>query len=149
MSALSIDYAPQIPLRQIEREHLADVIPFPLRELPAVQPHDGTRPGVRAHTVRQPIRLTARGIRMVRAVATLLALAASIGIGAGLGVALRPAAGEVSTVVVESGQSLWSIAATAAAPGQDVRDVVAEIVSLNGLTDSGIAAGQELSVPIR
>lgn len=50
-------------------------------------------------------------------------------------------------VVVEPGQTLWDIAAEVA-PTQDPRDVIAEIVQLNGLASSGdIRAGQPLDIP--
>ncbi len=53
------------------------------------------------------------------------------------------------TVVVEPGQTLWDIAASAA-PGEDPRDVVAEIVELNALADAGaIRVGQPLDIPTR
>lgn len=51
------------------------------------------------------------------------------------------------TVVVQPGQTLWDIA-TKAAPGQDPRQVIAEIVDLNSLSDAGsIRVGQPLLVP--
>lgn len=51
------------------------------------------------------------------------------------------------TVVVGPGQSLWSIA-TAAPAGQDLRQRVDELISVNHLSPSGnVAAGQEIFVP--
>lgn len=159
MSALTIDalntgFAPQIPV--IQRERLADVIQLPARwhedDAAAATTAAPVRTAPRASAVRaqtQPIRLTARGKLMVRVVASILALGASIGIGAALGTALQAPVGELAVVVVEPGQSLWTIASAAAAPGQDVRDVMAEIASLNALSDSTISAGQQLSVPVR
>lgn len=145
MSALSIDFGtelvPRIGAPYTEREHLAEVVRLPVRWQPSAEP--AVRPAPR------PIRLTARGKLMVNVLSTLLALIASIGIGAGVGTAMRAPVGDVAVVVVEPGQSLWSIATAAAAPGQDVRDVVAQIVSLNSLPGSTIVAGQELSVPVR
>lgn len=53
------------------------------------------------------------------------------------------------TVVVEPGQTLWDIAASSA-PGEDPRDVIAQIVDLNSLPDSGsIRVGQPLYIPDR
>ena len=141
MSALSIDYgtarASRVPAPGIEQERLAEVIQLPARWQPNAEP------------VARPVRLTARGKLMVKVVVTILAVMVSIGIGAGLGMALRAPVGDVAVVVVESGQSLWSVATAAAEPGQDVRDVVAQIVSLNSLSESTIIAGQELLVPRR
>ncbi|MFH5880638.1 LysM peptidoglycan-binding domain-containing protein [Arthrobacter sp. NA-172] len=51
-----------------------------------------------------------------------------------------------TSVTVQSGQSLWGIAGTAA-PSRDPRDVVAEIVQLNNLQDGRIVPGQQLFVP--
>lgn len=50
------------------------------------------------------------------------------------------------TVTVLQGQSLWSIAA-ASDPTRDIRDVVSDIVALNGLTTGVLQAGQQLYVP--
>jgi hypothetical protein len=49
-------------------------------------------------------------------------------------------------VTVLQGQSLWSIAA-ASDPTRDIRDVVSDIVALNGLTTGVLQAGQQLYVP--
>lgn len=137
MSALSIDFAPQY--QGIEQEKLADVIQLPVRRY--VDPVPVAKPA------SQPIKLTARGKLMVQVVASVVALSASIGIGAGVGMALREPAGATAVVTVAAGETLWSIAAAAAAPGEDVREVVAEIASLNSLSGSAIVAGQQLVVP--
>jgi LysM repeat protein len=50
-------------------------------------------------------------------------------------------------VVVRSGDTLWSIAGAAAAPGQDVQSVVVELQRINGLVGSQIQAGDVLEVP--
>lgn len=50
------------------------------------------------------------------------------------------------TVTVQSGQSLWGIAATVA-PERDARDVVADIVQLNNLSAGAVFPGQQLFVP--
>ncbi|HAQ59549.1 MAG TPA: hypothetical protein DCR63_03645, partial [Microbacterium sp.] len=57
------------------------------------------------------------------------------------------AVSEFRTVVVEPGDSLWSIA-LAVAPGADPRDVIDEIVRLNALGSSAVDAGQRISVPV-
>lgn len=49
---------------------------------------------------------------------------------------------------VRAGDSLWTIAETATAPGADVRAVIETIRELNGLDDSVIIPGQRLEVPI-
>lgn len=95
---------------------------------------------------REPLRLTARGRRVL----IVLAFAAAVAIGGGLGV-LFPAESttpeQVQDVVVSQGESLWAIATSTAAPGQDVREVVEQIRMLNDLDGSAVVAGQRLSVP--
>jgi Tfp pilus assembly protein FimV len=55
-------------------------------------------------------------------------------------------AGERS-VVVESGDTVWSIAGEVAGPGQDVRTVVDAIEELNDLQGSVVVPGQVLELP--
>ena len=50
------------------------------------------------------------------------------------------------TYVVESGDTLWSIARRVA-PGRDPRPVVDRLIEANDLGD-GLRAGQELSIPV-
>lgn len=52
------------------------------------------------------------------------------------------------TVSVQADQSLWEIA-YAADPQRDTREVMDDIVGLNGLTSSEISAGQLLEIPAR
>jgi Tfp pilus assembly protein FimV len=97
------------------------------------------------------LRLTVRGRRVLAAAAALpavLALAFAIVSG---GTALAShgdgaPAGAFTTVVVSSGESLWSIAEQVA-PGADPRDVVDAIVALNALDGVTISAGQRLAIP--
>tara|TARA_R110002124_G_scaffold71034_4_gene190182 strand:- start:3562 stop:3831 length:270 start_codon:yes stop_codon:yes gene_type:complete len=49
-------------------------------------------------------------------------------------------------VDVAAGQSLWNIAEQHA-PGQDPREVVAQLVEINQLPSADIFAGQELAIP--
>ena len=51
------------------------------------------------------------------------------------------------TVVVEQGDTLWGIAASAAKPGQ-VREMVHEIEELNAMTGPGLTVGQQVAVPV-
>ncbi|GAB3322897.1 hypothetical protein GCM10027451_45980 [Geodermatophilus aquaeductus] len=94
-----------------------------------------------------PVRLTRRGRRLVVA----LVLAAGVG-GAALGREfLAPApglhlAGE-SSLVVEQGDTVWSIAGEVAGPGRDVRAVVDAIQELNDLEGSALVVGQVLRLP--
>ncbi|GDX31264.1 hypothetical protein LBMAG15_01980 [Actinomycetes bacterium] len=56
----------------------------------------------------------------------------------------RPAA---AVVVVQPGESLWSIAQQVA-PGSDPREVVGRIRDLNGMADAVVTPGQSLVVPV-
>lgn len=50
-------------------------------------------------------------------------------------------------VSVDLGQSLWSIAESVA-PDADPREVVADIMRLNGLTSAVVQPGQRIAIPL-
>ncbi|UUI73320.1 LysM peptidoglycan-binding domain-containing protein [Cellulomonas xiejunii] len=94
-----------------------------------------------------PLRLTRRG----RAVVWVLGIALAGGVGGAAASAQADgpvAATEVRRVEVAPGQTLWGIAADVAAPGEDVRDVVLELMALNELPSAGLQAGQRIVVPV-
>ena len=111
----------------------------------------GPRPGVGAvppsPAPAPRLRLTARGRRLV----AVLALAAGVGLAV-LGDAVLGDGGGglelmgTSSVVVERGDTLWSIAG-AVAGERDVREVVGRIQELNQLDSADIEPGQVLQVP--
>ena len=93
-----------------------------------------------------PVRLTRRG-RVTAFVASLAALLAVV-VGAGQ---MADASNEASTVqsssvVVQSGETLWGIAKDVA-PGHDPRMVISQIRDLNDLGTRSIVPGQTLVVP--
>lgn len=95
----------------------------------------------------RPLHLTRRGRRVVTTLAVVLALA--VGLVGGRAMASSPEQGiAVDVYTVGAGETLWSIAVGQAGPGEDVRDVVAELMSLNELASSNLAAGQQLLVPV-
>ena len=49
--------------------------------------------------------------------------------------------------VVQTGDTLWAVAKSSTAPGQDVRRTVHDIMALNGLSDAVIHPGQVLIIP--
>jgi len=51
-------------------------------------------------------------------------------------------------ITVTPGESLWSIAAMVAAPGQ-INAVVADIVEVNKLASADLLAGMKILVPVR
>jgi len=99
--------------------------------------------------IRTPVRLTRRG-RVAAAVAAALAVTAlSTGLATTARAAHSGAASPgpgVSRVVVESGQSLWSLAGEYD-PHADPRAVVDRILRLNAMTDTRVQAGAVLWVP--
>ncbi len=104
-----------------------------------------------ARTERPGLRLTARG-RLVRSAALLLlATLLAVATGSWLGSVMAGGesySGPVQRVTVSTGDTLWGIAgATAAAEGLDVRDVVDDILRINGLESGDLAVGQQLLVP--
>jgi LysM repeat protein len=54
----------------------------------------------------------------------------------------------VSTVTVEAGESLWSVAA-AIAPEASTADVVADLIAVNELSSAELLPGQVLVIPAR
>lgn len=104
------------------------------------------------------IRLTRRG-RIVLAALAALTLTAAIAIAALLASpnaaadesssdGLSAAKSQFGYVVVQPGETLWSVA-TALDASSDPRDVIAEIVRLNQLSGSDVQAGQPIAVPMR
>jgi LysM repeat protein len=69
----------------------------------------------------------------------------------GAGVAAADGGGAPVTsfevVTVGHGDTLWELAETIA-PGEDPREVIADIVKLNGLDDAVVQPGQQLSLPV-
>jgi hypothetical protein len=94
------------------------------------------------------LRLTLRG-RVVVAVLAVLVVAVSFLSGTRAAARTAPSAIPVAAVTVVSGQTLWQIASTITEPGQDVRDVIDEIMAINGLGSADLRAGQQLLVPDR
>ena len=103
-------------------------------------------PAVRPRSTR--LRLTRRARRL----AVVLALCGGVVLGSILNSLVAGAAGDglhlvgVSSVVVEPGDTLWSIAESVAGAA-DVRDVVDRIQELNRLEGSSLVPGQVLQIP--
>lgn len=95
------------------------------------------------------IRLTRRARRL----GVVLGLAVGVALGSWVGSIVAEGeegglrlAGE-SSVVVQQGDTLWSIAAAVAGEGDDIRAVIAEIQTRNELPDAGLVPGQLLVLP--
>jgi hypothetical protein len=93
------------------------------------------------------LRLTARGRRVLVALAVLV-LSASMTAWAVGAVADAPGrALEVQLRTVAPGETLWEYAESVAEPGDDVRDVVADLKELNGLRTTALQVGQVVVLP--
>jgi nucleoid-associated protein YgaU len=94
------------------------------------------------------LRLTRRGRLVVVLLFLGLLLAVLTAYGARSAATREPGAPlHTRTVVVEQGDTLWDIAASAAKPGQ-VREMVHEIEELNAMTGPGLTVGQQVAVPV-
>ena len=95
---------------------------------------------------RRP-RLTRRG-RIVVAILAALAVCGLFVAGASAAQASGPASahGNATQVIVQPGDTLWSIAQSAD-PNADARAIVQQILQANRLTNPDITAGQRLWVP--
>ena len=96
-----------------------------------------------------PLRLTERGRRAVAGLS--IAIGLCIAAGTVVTVELGSADGGLqlagaSTVVVQPGDTLWSIARSVA-PDEDPRAVVDAIVDLNGLDGVDLVPGAQLQLP--
>jgi Tfp pilus assembly protein FimV len=96
--------------------------------------------------VEPPLRLTRRGRAVVVVLLALLASLASAVLFTTASRADEPVTGPPPTVVVESGDTLWDVAARVM-PGRDGDQAVAELRRLNGLRDSVLQPGQTLILP--
>jgi len=102
--------------------------------------------------MRRPVTGRVRLTRRARRLAVVLALALGVAFGSWLAPLLAGGdSGDLrltgaSTVTVESGDTLWSVAA-AVAGDRDVRVVVDEIQRLNHLHGADLQAGQILQLP--
>jgi nucleoid-associated protein YgaU len=105
------------------------------------RPTGGRRPRARVRLTRR-----ARRFGLVLALAAGVALGSWLAplVGAGSGSDLRLAG--VTSVVVQPGDTLWSIASPVAGD-RDVRATVAQIRRLNGLSSARLVPGQTLQLP--
>jgi nucleoid-associated protein YgaU len=120
----------------------------PLRVESAGAGTRSARPSRPAPARRAPVRL--RLTRRARRLAFVLAVGVGVALGSLLD-SLFGGAGELrlageSSVVVHSGDTLWSIA-TSVAGDDDVRAVVDEIQRTNGLHGADLVPGQVLLLP--
>lgn len=101
---------------------------------------------------RTRLRLTRRGRAVVAVVVSLplviALLSLSLNGGGATATSVSSNTAVVTTVTVESGQSLWSLAMTIA-PDASTADVVADLMAINELESASVRPGQQLIVPER
>jgi LysM repeat protein len=104
-----------------------------------------------AGAVRAPqssVRLTRRGRAVVVMAALVLVLLAGFFLGSvAVGTDEAGQAPATEIIMVEPGQSLWSISSELTTEG-DVRSTMREIERLNALDTVALSAGQKLRVPV-
>ncbi|MSY17024.1 MAG: LysM peptidoglycan-binding domain-containing protein [Actinobacteria bacterium] len=105
-----------------------------------------------ASTATSNLRLTNRGrvLLLLVTILTLFTVVVASGRFTAQATVNSDMAGEsapaTAVVVVQAGESLWSIAQQVA-PGTDPREMVSRIRDLNGLADAVVSPGQSLLVP--
>lgn len=94
----------------------------------------------------RPVPTAAGRARRIAVVLVLMALVALL--------APRAFAGSEATDVmafdtytVAQGETLWSIATAITGPGEDVRDTVSQLQTLNTMGDSSLQAGEQIYIP--
>jgi LysM domain len=146
-------WAGPVPARPVSARP-APARPAPARPAPAARTPRPELSRARAAGVPTRLRLTRRGRIVVAALviagvtvaALLITFLASGGAQATNHGQARAGYQGMHKIVVQPGQTLWSIASTAE-PSADPRIVVQEIMTANALTGPAVEAGQLLWVP--
>lgn len=118
---------------------------------PSARPVDGrTRlrqaPG-RVYAVQTPLaRARRKAVARVALIGAVLAVLAAVAPGAIAGD--EPGvAGAYDTYTVAQGESLWSIASSLTGPGEQVRETMSQLQSLNAMSGSTLRAGEQIAIP--
>lgn len=141
-------------LNQGLRQRTMEIKEMALVTAPAALPKQANRPNhlvlvqdYPQKPVKQPIRLTRRGRRVVALLALIPIAVTFLLIGMRSVQASDASAAAMNTViVVKPGQSLWDVA-TSINPTKDPRETIWIIQQLNSMGTSEVMAGQELIVP--
>ncbi|WP_345216083.1 LysM peptidoglycan-binding domain-containing protein [Georgenia halophila] len=140
------------PSRARARRHLELVRPGfvgqPAAPARMAQAPASAAPAAAPGAAAPPMRLTVRGRRVLATLGLVAATAMSVAVGGWAGSAVaEPAPAAAETVTVAPGQTLWAVADANAGPGTDVRELVEQIVAINGLESTELHVGQQLQVP--
>ena len=104
-------------------------------------------PSTTSATAVPRLRLTRRGRAVLTTIAAapLVFAALAYALNGGMATATIEQ-GSSSYVTVQSGQSLWQLAEEVA-PGEDIREVVAQLLRANAMESAEVFPGQQLVVP--
>ena len=111
------------------------------------QSHRQVAVNAAATSTKQSLRLTKRGRLVVLVFVVVSLFTALIMFGSFANATATNAGPATAVVVVQQGESLWSIAQSIA-PNADPRATINDIKDLNGFNDSVVSAGQSIVVPV-
>ena len=102
----------------------------------------------RSSTPTRRLRITARGraVLLTLVSAPIVALLLVLALNGGGATATLESGAPAEVVMIEPGQSLWSLAESIA-PGADPRDVIETLVAFNRLSSADVWAGQQIAIP--
>jgi nucleoid-associated protein YgaU len=131
------------PGRRVPERHGTEAV----QARPGEQCRRSVEPARPRRSSRRRVRLT----RRARLLAAVLALALGVAVGSWLGPLLGGGSGDlrlagVQSVVVQPGDTLWSISSGVAGTA-DIRAVVHRIQEMNGLQGTVLVPGQVLELP--
>jgi len=121
--------------------------PIRLAAQPTREPASGVAVATPSARGFAGLHLTARG-RVVLWFVALVMIAAAVLVTSRAAADGPVSAQQVERHVVQPGETMWQIATAVAEPGEDVRDVVFDLVRLNELPNAGLMAGQVIVVPL-
>ena len=118
----------------------------------SVRPQSSMTPSPAASSPRTRLRLTRRGRLVFTTLGAIPLVVWALVTILGSGGAAADAGAELGArtfdyVTVHHGDSLWAIAESIAPQG-DPREVIAEIMRLNGLDQATVEPGQRLALPV-
>ena len=140
--AIAIPLAPASSRRPIRTTSAHRSVRTPVRTTPQVR---ASRPA-RVSMHKPAAQLTRRGRKVVLLGGVIAPLSAMLMFGSFANATLTSQGPATQIVVVQPGESLWSIA-QGIAPGADPRETVNSIRDLNGMTSAVVVKGQSLIVP--
>ena len=104
----------------------------------------------RPTAARARLRMTRRGRSVLLALVSLpiVVMLLALALNGGGATASLEAGAPAEIVMVQPGESLWTLAERIA-PGADPRDVIEELKAFNRLASADVWAGQQISIPQR